>query len=349
MKPSGRLFWAGWAVAPWCLAIGLLVSFVADAGQDPVIGATRVTLSSVGLGMPNVLVPAMDAREAHQRQLTLSGLEPLLTEARLIVGTKPDLDDPPSEATPTIAMKRDKTALPAVDRSNKGDPSIGLRPTFDINLRQHGALPDYFRAAVAFAESDYGTPPNELMPPGEDVPGPESVSRFEPLPDNIAVTTRRSFAATSPGHGGAGTTAPTRQDGSTPIVKRAVALASSTPVAAGSTPIQIAPLPKFSRGPNGALASGSTVVMAAVGQVPTYANLLEGENAASEQRCLSEAVYFEARSEPEEGQAAVAQVVLNRVMSGLYPPSICGVVFQNQQRRNACQFSFACEGHALHV
>ena len=108
-------------------------------------------------------------------------------------------------------------------------------------------------------------------------------------------------------------------------------------------------MPKFSRGPNGVLASGSTVVMAAVGQVPTYANLLEGENAASEQRCLSEAVYFEARSEPEEGQAAVAQVVLNRVMSGLYPTSICGVVFQNQQRRNACQFSFACEGHALHV
>ena len=36
-------------------------------------------------------------------------------------------------------------------------------------------------------------------------------------------------------------------------------------------------------------------------------------------------------------------------MSGLYPSSICGVVFQNQQHRNACQFSFACEGHSLHV
>ena len=69
----------------------------------------------------------------------------------------------------------------------------------------------------------------------------------------------------------------------------------------------------------------------------------------SEQRCLAEAVYFEARSEPEEGQAAVAQVVLNRVKSGLYPPSICGVVYQNRHRHLACQFTFACEGRALRI
>ena len=47
--------------------------------------------------------------------------------------------------------------------------------------------------------------------------------------------------------------------------------------------------------------------------------------------------------------AAVAQVVLNRVKSGLYPASICGVVYQNRHHRNACQFSFACEGKALRV
>ena len=77
--------------------------------------------------------------------------------------------------------------------------------------------------------------------------------------------------------------------------------------------------------------------------------MIETAKSAPEQRCLAQAVYFEARSEPEEGQAAVAQVVLNRAMSGLYPGSVCGVVFQNQQRRNACQFSFACEGHGLRV
>lgn len=62
------------------------------------------------------------------------------------------------------------------------------------------------------------------------------------------------------------------------------------------------------------------------------------------QRCLAAAVYFEARSEPLKGQAAVAQVVLNRVRNPTYPNSICGVVYQNEKWRNRCQFSFACDG-----
>lgn len=63
-----------------------------------------------------------------------------------------------------------------------------------------------------------------------------------------------------------------------------------------------------------------------------------------ERWCLSTAIYFEARSESYRGQVAVAQVVLNRVKHKLYPSTICGVVFQNQHKRNACQFSFACDG-----
>ncbi len=45
----------------------------------------------------------------------------------------------------------------------------------------------------------------------------------------------------------------------------------------------------------------------------------------------------------------MAQVVLNRVSSGLYPPTICGVVYQNRRHYNACQFSFACDGKSLRV
>jgi Cell Wall Hydrolase len=66
-----------------------------------------------------------------------------------------------------------------------------------------------------------------------------------------------------------------------------------------------------------------------------------------ELKCLAEAVYFEARSEPERGQSAVAQVVLNRVLHDAYPNSVCGVVYQNRHRYLACQFTFACEGKAL--
>jgi spore germination cell wall hydrolase CwlJ-like protein len=61
-------------------------------------------------------------------------------------------------------------------------------------------------------------------------------------------------------------------------------------------------------------------------------------------KCLSEAIYFEARSEPERGQMAVAQVVINRAFSGYYPNDICGVVYQNKHRHLACQFTFACDG-----
>lgn len=63
-----------------------------------------------------------------------------------------------------------------------------------------------------------------------------------------------------------------------------------------------------------------------------------------EQKCLATAIYFEARGEDARGQAAVAQVVLNRVRNPTYPNSICGVVYQNDNWRNACQFSFACDG-----
>lgn len=65
---------------------------------------------------------------------------------------------------------------------------------------------------------------------------------------------------------------------------------------------------------------------------------------ANEQQCLANAIYFEARGESTRGQAAVAQVVLNRVRNPTYPDTICGVVYQNDSWFNRCQFSFACDG-----
>lgn len=62
-----------------------------------------------------------------------------------------------------------------------------------------------------------------------------------------------------------------------------------------------------------------------------------------EQQCLASGIYFEARGEPVKGQAAVAQVILNRVRNPAYPNTICDVVYQNKDWRNRCQFSFACD------
>ena len=65
---------------------------------------------------------------------------------------------------------------------------------------------------------------------------------------------------------------------------------------------------------------------------------------SAEQKCLATGIYFEARGESLRGQAAVAQVILNRVRNPAYPDTICGVVYQNSSWRNRCQFSFACDG-----
>lgn len=57
-----------------------------------------------------------------------------------------------------------------------------------------------------------------------------------------------------------------------------------------------------------------------------------------EQDCLANAVYFESRGEPVEGQLAVAEVVMNRASSGRYPADLCSVITQ------PAQFSFIRHG-----
>ena len=60
--------------------------------------------------------------------------------------------------------------------------------------------------------------------------------------------------------------------------------------------------------------------------------------------CLAQAVWYEAASESEAGQRAVAQVVLNRVAHPSWPSSVCGVVYQGSERSTGCQFTFTCDG-----
>jgi hypothetical protein len=73
--------------------------------------------------------------------------------------------------------------------------------------------------------------------------------------------------------------------------------------------------------------------------------LFDEKSRAKSEKCLAEAVYFEARGEAVRGQIAVAQVVLNRAFSGKYPETVCGVVYQNKHRHLACQFTFACDNN----
>jgi spore germination cell wall hydrolase CwlJ-like protein len=82
---------------------------------------------------------------------------------------------------------------------------------------------------------------------------------------------------------------------------------------------------------------------AAALQTPAPFRLANPADTASDLSCLTAAVYYESRGESREGQAAVAQVVLNRVRNPAFPKTVCGVVYQGAAA-HSCQFSFACDG-----
>jgi spore germination cell wall hydrolase CwlJ-like protein len=114
-----------------------------------------------------------------------------------------------------------------------------------------------------------------------------------------------------------------------------------------------ASLPPAADEPSKAAESGETI--AAKGEVNTdnqhaktpaeRLGLFDEKTRAKSEKCLAEAVYFEARGEAVRGQIAVAQVVMNRTFSGRYPDTVCGVVYQNKHRHFACQFTFACDNN----
>jgi spore germination cell wall hydrolase CwlJ-like protein len=81
-----------------------------------------------------------------------------------------------------------------------------------------------------------------------------------------------------------------------------------------------------------------------VGGITTTGLGLAGVERERSIQCLAQAISYEAGHEPEAGQEAVAQVVLNRLRDPGYPKTVCGVVFQGSERRTGCQFTFTCDG-----
>jgi spore germination cell wall hydrolase CwlJ-like protein len=78
--------------------------------------------------------------------------------------------------------------------------------------------------------------------------------------------------------------------------------------------------------------------------VPTVKRV---KHVSAEELCLTQAIYHEARGESEDGQMAVANIIINRALSRKYPSTICGVVFQNADNGlYHCQFTFACDGRS---
>lgn len=349
-----RIGWACGVVAPWCVAIGLVASFAADADPDTTSGASVAVLSATGLATPADLVP--DVSDAPRSLFSLLGLPSgaVYQLARREIGEPKDFVAVPEEGVePRIVLKPDVHGFPKVDRTHKSDPWIGLRPTFNSRLRLPGGLAAAHLEGSALAGETYLAFDGFARFDG-NAPGPDSVASFQPATEGETATTGPAIAGASPRQSGSAPTlresAPTLSifDGSTPALPRAVALASTTPAPADATPVEVVAvggIPPL--GPTRKHTRHTTAV--ARRDRPDYAALIDRDEAAREERCLAEAIYFEARGEPAKGQAAVAQVVLNRVSSGLYPSTVCSVVFQNRWRHNACQFSFACDGRSLRI
>lgn len=350
---ASRIGWAMGAVAPWWLGMALAVSIPADAGTEAASGASLAPLSLRAPMRPNVLIPPqIDALSGDFSRFSGAdaGFPPhVLRNASLALGEPEELKRLPDEIEPRADLKRDALKFPILDRSHKADPVVGLRPTFDTRLRHSGGLANFRTHDLIFAH-DEAWPTGGFAVFDGDVAGPDSVAAFEPWPDGESPTTAHSSADASPRQDGATMTMRPAaineriMQGATPAIRRAMALGSTTPAPADATPVEVVALPGATRAP---MLNASPFPQS--GARPDFASLIDPDQAARERRCLAEAIYFEARSEPEEGQAAVAQVVLNRVSSGLYPATICAVVYQNRQRANACQFSFACEGRSLRI
>jgi len=194
---------------------------------------------------------------------------------------------------------------------------------------------DPVRAAIAFSRQ----PPREavsdvsLQSWPREVQGPRD-DEFDP---------GHSMSPSQPGDGGRSASlpsGPSLSDGTTPAPPLEFALNSSSPTSSDGVLV---------------IVEADSAGERAVSQLsdssgkPNYAALIDAKDSARQMRCLAEAIYFESRGEPEPGQAAVAQVVLNRVRSGIYPATVCGVVYQDRNHPFACQFSFACEGRSLRI
>jgi hypothetical protein len=235
-------------------------------------------------------------------------------------------------------------AAPVMTPRPKSADQIDMTPAasqFDAANDAFGALPDA-RDNAGDAENDddviAADKPPEIAAAGESEMTTATVSPFASLSfldDDAAERTARIFfgAGAVSGRAGLEQWAP----GAEPIL---VSPAIADP------DIKLSAL----EGPADGVTAGETI--AGKGdtsrmQSPAERLSLLGKPRAKAEKCLADAVYFEARGEPLKGQEAVAQVVMNRVFSGFYPNDVCSVVYQNANRHLACQFTFACEGKDL--
>ncbi len=122
---------------------------------------------------------------------------------------------------------------------------------------------------------------------------------------------------------------------------------ATNPIAAAVAPPAVPDMTVQAVAPDKAVELNREIPVSAAAGPAAAPFALTGANSsaqASALTCLSQAIYYEAGNESDEGQRGVAQVVLNRVRHPAFPASVCGVVYQGSTRPTGCQFTFTCDG-----
>ena len=95
---------------------------------------------------------------------------------------------------------------------------------------------------------------------------------------------------------------------------------------------------------DGAAAIAACALLAAPARTQQISDPAPTQDRERAIRCMTAAIAYEAGFEPIDGQQAIAEVILNRVLDPAYPKTVCGVVFAGSERRTGCQFTFTCDG-----
>jgi spore germination cell wall hydrolase CwlJ-like protein len=252
-------------------------------------------------------------------------------------------------------LKGDRLVAPPPPEAAKAttpapaDPGPGLEDPATSNASVRGAKTSEAAPAVDHPALDPELQAALNAPPLDDsreTPDAAAVP-LEPAParDGFSVQTASLFFGSS-SLGAPAENMESWQPGEAPMVV--------TPDGAPDPDMKMAALPQPADEPARAGDSGESI--AAKGEVNAdnqriktpaeRLGLFDEKTRAKSEKCLAEAVYFEARGEAVRGQIAVAQVVMNRVFSGFYPNTVCAVVYQNKYHHMACQFTFACDNVA---
>jgi spore germination cell wall hydrolase CwlJ-like protein len=252
--------------------------------------------------------------------------------------TVPPETPPPADAAPSNEDPSTSNASVAWERTAAATPSADRAP-LDPELAEALSAPPLAQYDVSMSL--------EAEPLDDLKPAPDAAAiALVPLPprNGFSVETASLF------FGGSSLGAPAEnierwQPGEEPMIVMPGALADPDMKVVASLP---ATVDEPSRAGSGESIAAKGEVNSDNQRAKTPAErlgLFDAKARAKSEKCLAEAVYFEARGEAVRGQIAVAQVVMNRTFSGFYPNTVCGVVYQNKNHHMACQFTFACDNN----